>query len=496
MAQPTPYSRQHNFSLDETDNPSDPLPGNRVDLELNAIKQTLDDLLVNINLLQRDDGEVENRTIGMDQLTVEALTALGVLSPATVKQFIYDISAGGIQSVTGADRNGNTLAYVVAAPAAVPPLVGSQVDMYIDGVKEDPDILTHTDAITVTTTSTFPNPSVVVIEITEAQFVPTVDIEKLDDISGGFNGVLAAFAMQVGGQARVISNPSRLSVYLNDVPQEPVVDYTVAGSTITFTTPPAGTDTFWAITRTLVNIQAGQIVTAYLANLAVTNAKIADNTIEQSKLAFAINQVPVGGAVAWFDDVLPVGVAANTWAFPVGQTCGKCGSGAAIEDDDIEEVFDIFKKRWGNLGTEDFDNLDVVLLPDVRGTTMQVPDKGKAKVATNNAVGDQSGLEFLPIRALLGSATASGATQPHTLTIAEMPSHTHAITPTFAVGAGATNPGATGTADPVASSSATGGGGSHTHTITAVPVDTSNLRTNTDRVMQPYTVVEKIVRLK
>ena len=68
MSQPTPYNRQYNFQNYQAQNPSDPLPGNQVDAELNSLKITLDQTLQNIALIQRDDGQIKNESIGYEQL--------------------------------------------------------------------------------------------------------------------------------------------------------------------------------------------------------------------------------------------------------------------------------------------------------------------------------------------------------------------------------------------------------------------------------------------
>lgn len=71
MAQPTPYDRLTSFSNFQASNPADPLPGNTLDAELNAIKATLDEVLANIELIQRDDGALANESVGLDQLSEE-----------------------------------------------------------------------------------------------------------------------------------------------------------------------------------------------------------------------------------------------------------------------------------------------------------------------------------------------------------------------------------------------------------------------------------------
>jgi hypothetical protein len=71
MSQPTLYTRQYNFTDYQTANPSDPLPGDQVDAELNAVKQTADQICANLALIQRDDGALMNDSVGMDQLKPE-----------------------------------------------------------------------------------------------------------------------------------------------------------------------------------------------------------------------------------------------------------------------------------------------------------------------------------------------------------------------------------------------------------------------------------------
>lgn len=68
MSQPPTYTRQSDFSDHSTSQPTTPHVGVDLDSEYNAIKTTLDVVLSNIALLQRDDGEQANRTIGKVQL--------------------------------------------------------------------------------------------------------------------------------------------------------------------------------------------------------------------------------------------------------------------------------------------------------------------------------------------------------------------------------------------------------------------------------------------
>lgn len=76
MAQPTPYDRQYSFASYQAQHPSDPLPGDEVDAELNAVKASLDETQANLALIQRDDGQLANGSVGIDQLAPEITVGL------------------------------------------------------------------------------------------------------------------------------------------------------------------------------------------------------------------------------------------------------------------------------------------------------------------------------------------------------------------------------------------------------------------------------------
>ena len=62
---------------------------------------------------------------------------------------------------------------------------------------------------------------------------------KLDDITSLFDGNATVFNLTLGGQSFFPSNPFTLLVSVAGVVQEPVTDYSIVGSAIKFTTPPA-----------------------------------------------------------------------------------------------------------------------------------------------------------------------------------------------------------------------------------------------------------------
>src|SRR5262245_57923208 len=79
MAQPTPYDREFSFTNFQTANPTATLPANQVDAELNSVKETLDAVLANLALIQRDDGALANLSVGAAQLAAEL--QVGISAP-------------------------------------------------------------------------------------------------------------------------------------------------------------------------------------------------------------------------------------------------------------------------------------------------------------------------------------------------------------------------------------------------------------------------------
>lgn len=97
MAQPTAYDRQNSFTSLAAVNPDIPYTGADLDEEFNAVKVTLDEVLAAIALIQRDDGELANQTVGPDQLA--ASLSIGINPPsawATLTDYaLYDTVFNG-----------------------------------------------------------------------------------------------------------------------------------------------------------------------------------------------------------------------------------------------------------------------------------------------------------------------------------------------------------------------------------------------------------------
>ena len=73
------------------------------------------------------------------------------------------------------------------------------------------------------------------------------NIKELDDISSSFNGSTTGFSLKVSGATIEPVSAQQLLISVGGVMQNPSDDYTVSGSTITFTTAPSNGLTFFGV---------------------------------------------------------------------------------------------------------------------------------------------------------------------------------------------------------------------------------------------------------
>ena len=102
---------------------------------------------------------------------------------------------------------------------------------------------------------------------------------EVDDISSSFNGSTTAFTLQVNSQNVSPGSANAIIVSLGGVIQNPNTDYTVASSTLTFTTAPASGLAFFGL------VLGQQVDTETTADGSVTTAKLADDAVTYAKLA-------------------------------------------------------------------------------------------------------------------------------------------------------------------------------------------------------------------
>jgi|GEM_PF-2196340 hypothetical protein len=71
--------------------------------------------------------------------------------------------------------------------------------------------------------------------------------KKFDDISSSFNGTLTTFNITVNSTAHYPVDINATIISIGGVTQEPTTSYTISGSTITFTSPPASGLDFYGV---------------------------------------------------------------------------------------------------------------------------------------------------------------------------------------------------------------------------------------------------------
>lgn len=88
----------------------------------------------------------------------------------------------------------------------------------------------------------------------------TSGIKVLDDISSGFNGVDTDFTLQYSGSAYAPDFPDAVVISLGGVVQIPTDAYSISGSTISFTAPPASSTSFHALSFEIGNAASFSLV--------------------------------------------------------------------------------------------------------------------------------------------------------------------------------------------------------------------------------------------
>jgi len=71
--------------------------------------------------------------------------------------------------------------------------------------------------------------------------------QRIDTIVSSFNGNLTTFNLRADSVKVYPTSPATMIISLGGVIQEPNTSYTVTGDTITFTSAPATSTTFWGV---------------------------------------------------------------------------------------------------------------------------------------------------------------------------------------------------------------------------------------------------------
>ena len=117
--------------------------------------------------------------------------------------------------------------------------------------------------------------------------IRTGAFRQLDDISSGFDGSDTTHTMQVNSTNVSVGDVNQILLSLGGVIQKPGTDFTVSGSTLTFTTAPAANTSFFAIllgsdNGGTVTPTDGSVTTDNKDYVAIQEWVAAGNTIEEA----------------------------------------------------------------------------------------------------------------------------------------------------------------------------------------------------------------------
>ena len=232
MAQPTAFTRQYNFNDFQTSSPSTPLPGVQLDNELNAAKTNLDGLNTNIAKIQRDDGLLANQSVHKNAFDTDALALIGLSG--------YTVS--GNWAATTSYAAGTLVNYNDATYLAT--VAHTSVSAFATDKAAGKWILLANAAISTTGAS-------------------------VDKFEG--TGSQTAFTLSYS-----YSSNTDMLVFVNGALRNPGDDYTVSGTTLTFSTAPS-----------TPSVSGNENVIIWGANVATQAALTAANTASANASGFA-----------------------------------------------------------------------------------------------------------------------------------------------------------------------------------------------------------------
>jgi hypothetical protein len=115
MAQPVAYAPITSFVSYQAQQAW--FPGQNIDIELNALKSTTDQIRTNIALIQRDDGKLANGSVDFDQLTAQLQANLGNVTTLASIAASVAAAAASATSASGSASTATTQAGIATTQA-------------------------------------------------------------------------------------------------------------------------------------------------------------------------------------------------------------------------------------------------------------------------------------------------------------------------------------------------------------------------------------------
>lgn len=122
MASPTRYDLSYSFADFQTANPSIPLPADKLEIEFNNLTLTTDEIITNLDLIQRSDGALKNQIVSFDSLSNDvkvllgsAITPKGAWLTATAYVQLDLVTESGSTYLATSDHTSGTFATDLAA---------------------------------------------------------------------------------------------------------------------------------------------------------------------------------------------------------------------------------------------------------------------------------------------------------------------------------------------------------------------------------------------
>ena len=225
---------------------------------------------------------------------------------------------------------------------------------------------------------------------------------KIDDISSGFDGSDATHAIASNSVAITPVRPEALIISMNGVIQEPVTDYTVSGTDITFTTAPASGDSFFGV------VMGEQLAIGTPSDATVTSAKLSGNLVTPGTLDVNGQELILDAdgdtsITADTDDQIDIRIAgaddfqftANTFTVLSGSTL-TVASGATITNNGTANGFGALAGIDDQSSSNDdqitISDTAVIINEDSDDLDFRVESNGNANMLFVNGGGDRVGI--------------------------------------------------------------------------------------------------------